>query len=637
MVAYSDDYYTPFETPITVPAPGFLSNDTLECQPYDIVITSAPADGTLVDNGGGGFEYSPDAGFSGLDAFSYELHDANQQVLANSVVDIFVSPPPCIAVDDAYSTPIDQTLTVAAPGVLGNDTLCPDLWFVSLDASPANGSVNFAADGSFEYVPDSGYTGPDTFTYELNGIFDVLATATVTIDVGSPIESTTSAPSTTSSSSSTTSTTSTTAPPIGSTTSTTSTTAPPIGSTTTAAAGSTTAPAVGTTTPSGTDGPATPPASTEAPPAGFRVATFDASLSRATAGELIADLSSPDDPQAAAVAEIIQRTRPDMLLLTGFDHDENGAAVDLFRGNYLEVSQHGAESIDYPYVFSAPVNAGTPSGFDLDNNGAVGGPHDALGLGAFPGQSGMVVLSRFPIVTDEVRTFQRLLWSALPGARLPDDPATPDPADWYSADELGGLPLSSASHWDVPVDVDGRIIHLLAANPSAATLDGPEDRNGARNADEIGFWADYVAGADTSWIVDDAGTSGGLDAGAEFVILGAMNSDPLDGDGAGGISQLLALDGVEDPSPASAGAVEASAAQGLANTTQQGDPANDTADFPDHPGPGNLRVDYVLPASGLAVVDAGVFWPTTGDPQANLVAGVPASSSDHRLVWVDVA
>jgi hypothetical protein len=301
------------------------------------------------------------------------------------------------------------------------------------------------------------------------------------------------------------------------------------------------------------------------------------------------------------------------------------------------VSQRGADPVDYPYVFSAPVNTGTASGLDLDNNGVVGGPHDAFGLGAFPGQSGMVVLSRFPIVTDQVRTFQHLLWSALPGARLPDDPATPEPADWYSTDELAVLPLSSASHWDVPVDVDGRIIHFLASNPTLPAFDGPDDSNGARNADEIGFWADYVAGTDTTWIVDDAGTSGGLAAGEEFVILGAMNSDPLDGDGAGAISQLLALDGVRDALPASAGAVEASAAQGLANATQQGDPANDTADLPDNPGPGNLRVDYVLPSSGLEVVAAGVFWPPTGDPQADLIAGIPATSSEHRLVWVDIA
>ena len=119
----------------------------------------------------------------------------------------------------------------------------------------------------------------------------------------------------------------------------------------------------------------------------------------------------------------------------------------------------------------------------------------------------MVLLSRFPIATNQVRTFQHLLWASVPGARLPDDPATPDPADWYSADELAVLPLSSTSHWDVPINVSGRLVHVLASRPAAPTGDGPEDRNGMRNADEIGFWADYVAGTDTAWIVDDTGGS----------------------------------------------------------------------------------------------------------------------------------
>jgi hypothetical protein len=244
----------------------------------------------------------------------------------------------------------------------------------------------------------------------------------------------------------------------------------------------------------------------------------------------------------------------------------------------------------------------------------------------------MVVLSRFPIVTEDVRTFQNLLWAAVPGARLPDDPATPEPADWYTADELALLPLSSTTHWDVPIDVDGRIVHVLAANPVLSTFPGTEERI----VDEIGLWADYVAGADTSWIVDDDGTSGGLAVDAEFVIVGAMNNDPIDGDGAGAIRQLLDLERVQDPQPASEGAVEASAAQGLANTSHQGDPSTDTADFPDYPRPGNLRADYVLPSDGFTVVDAGVFWPLLSDPLASLVGGGPPPSTDHRLVWVDL-
>ena len=367
------------------------------------------------------------------------------------------------------------------------------------------------------------------------------------------------------------------------------------------------------------------------------MATFDAALSRGADGELVADLATPDDQQAANVAAILQHTRPDIVLLSDFDYVEGGAAVDEFRANYLLLSQNGAQPIDYPYFFVAPSNTGVPSGFDLDNDGTVGGPNDALGLGEFAGQHGMVVLSRYPIVTEQVRTFRTLLWASVPGARLPDDPATPEPADWYSADELTVLPLSSTSHWDVPIDVDGRIVHVLAARPAAPTGDGPEDRNGMRNADEIGFWADYVAGTDTGWIVDDAGGAGGLAADAEFVIVGDLHSDPVDGDSvAGAVDQILALDRVHDPAPASDGAVEAALAQGLANKTQAGDPALDTADLIDDTL-GNLRTDYVLPSDGFAVVDAGVFWPAKDDELARLVTSEPLASSDHRLVWVELA
>jgi Endonuclease/Exonuclease/phosphatase family len=97
-------------------------------------------------------------------------------------------------------------------------------------------------------------------------------------------------------------------------------------------------------------------------------------------------------------------------------------------------------------VFIAPSNTGVPSGFDLDNNGTVGGGNDALGFGAFPGQFGMAFFSKYEIVTSEVRTFQHFLWKDMPGALLPDDPNTAAPHDWYSAEELAVLPLSSKSH-----------------------------------------------------------------------------------------------------------------------------------------------------------------------------------------------
>ena len=124
--------------------------------------------------------------------------------------------------------------------------------------------------------------------------------------------------------------------------------------------------------------------------ADVRFATFNASLNRGAPGDLIADLSSPDADtarvrQAHNVAEVIQRVQPDVLLINEFDFYPDGQAAELFRDNFLAVSQNGAPAADYPYFFVAPSNTGIQSGFDLDNSGGVGGPNDAFGFGFFPG------------------------------------------------------------------------------------------------------------------------------------------------------------------------------------------------------------------------------------------------------------
>ena len=380
------------------------------------------------------------------------------------------------------------------------------------------------------------------------------------------------------------------------------------------------------------------PAGAQARVEPVRFATFNASLNRNFEGQLVDDLSTTTNAQARAVAEIIQRTRPDVLLINEFDFVEDGQAAELFQDNYLSVGQMGADPIEYPYYFVAPSNTGIPSGFDLNNNGVVGGPDDAFGFGFFPGQFGMVVFSRYPIDTDGVRTFQRFLWQDMPGALLPDDPSTPEPADWYSQKELEVFRLSSKSHWDVPIQVGAREVHFLVSHPTPPVFDGPEDRNGTRNHDEIRlWWADYITPGGGAYIYDDDGVYGGLKPGSMFVIAGDQNSDPLDGDSIPGAIQQL----TEHPlintevTPDSEGAVQASALQGGANLTHQSDPRFDTADFSDT-APGNLRADYVLPRVNLRIQDAGVFWPTQDDPLYRLTGAFPFPSSDHRLVWVDL-
>ncbi|PRY54113.1 endonuclease/exonuclease/phosphatase family protein [Knoellia remsis] len=361
----------------------------------------------------------------------------------------------------------------------------------------------------------------------------------------------------------------------------------------------------------------------------LRVATYNLSLNRSTEGQLVRDLSTPDNTQARNVAEVIQRTNPDVVLLNEFDYVAGGKAVDLFRDNYLERSQNGAPAVTYPYAYTAPVNTGVPSGFDLNNDGTVGGGDDAYGFGLFPGQYGMVVLSKYPIQTENVRTFQNFLWKDMPGNVMP--------TDWYSPQEQDIFRLSSKSHWDVPITVGKRTVHVLAAHPTPPTFDGPEDRNGRRNHDEIRFWADYITPGKGKYIYDDAGTTGGLNPSEPFVILGDYNADPYDGDSyQGAINQLLDNKRVVDPLNSSEGAVEASQEQGGANLTHEGDPKYDTADFADTT-PGNLRIDYTLLSKHLRPTDAGVFWPVRSDPLWRLTGEYPFPTSDHRLVWTDVS
>jgi hypothetical protein len=85
-----------------------------------------------------------------------------------------------VAVPDSYSTTYNHSLSVAAPGVLADDTLNGAT--VALSTPAAHGVVTFHSDGSFDYVPTSGYSGSDTFAYRLTNTWGT-STATVTITI----------------------------------------------------------------------------------------------------------------------------------------------------------------------------------------------------------------------------------------------------------------------------------------------------------------------------------------------------------------------------------------------------------------------------------------------------------------------
>ena len=336
----------------------------------------------------------------------------------------------------------------------------------------------------------------------------------------------------------------------------------------------------------------------------------------------------PSDPQLLAAAEVLRRVRPHVVLLNEIDYDSERDLVAVFSGRYLETPHPTLPPLSFAHRVYLETNTGVQSGFDFDRNGRIGDPEDAWGFGRYPGQYGMALLSTYPLDQRAIRTFRLLRWSSMPGAPIPD--GRDGRPLWYSGEEARLMRLSSKSHWDVPVNLPGLRLHVLASHPTPPVFDGEEDRNGRRNHDEIRLWADYLSGGDAaSYLVDDSGRRGGLAQDEAFVILGDLNADPVRDPAAYGrpaIAQLLEHPRGSDPEPKSTGAVPPSPSS--YGGAYPGDPRLLTSGFG--------RIDYVLPSRGLRVVGSGVYLPEEDHPTRSLVAG-DGRASDHFLVWVDIA
>lgn len=397
---------------------------------------------------------------------------------------------------------------------------------------------------------------------------------------------------------------------------------------------------------------------------------------------LLNRLDSGDYKVAENLAYVIQTERPDILLLNEIDFDEiqvdddTVSSAQAFNDEYLAVGQSGQAGINYPYVYVFSSNTGVPSGFDLNNDGIVGEidpetgliggtadseegfvaqPNDAFGFGRYPGQYSMALYSMYPVVEEDIRTFQKFLWKDMPGNKLseispgvrplydperPFDPLDPENPDtsFFSEKEYNTLRLSSKNHIDIPVEVHGRTIHILGSHPTPATYSISPGQNEGRNFDEVRFWSDYINGE--SYMYDDEGVTGGLEEGASFIIAGDLNADPFDGAALPeAASQLLddplvigsATD--ENITPASKGGVEDD--DSTPDNPQIGNPAFDTVDYSlSEPGRGNVRVDYALPSTaGFELVEQEVIWPLNDDPLTNFV---DYPTSDHKMVNIGV-
>ncbi len=319
----------------------------------------------------------------------------------------------------------------------------------------------------------------------------------------------------------------------------------------------------------------------------LRIASFNTELSREGPGLLLRDIRR-NDPQVAAVIEVLMTTRPDIVALQGIDWDLDGLALAAL------VEALKSNGLDYQYSYAEQPNSGIETALDLDGDGKTGGPGDAQGWGRFTGQNGLAVLSRYPIATDQLRSFTQMRWRDLPDAQLPAEDGEPFPSPQAQAVQR----LSSTSHWVVPVDTPSGRLNLMTFHASPPVFDGPEDRNGLRNRDEIRLWSLLLNG--------DLGEK----PMGRFVIAGDANQDPYKGEGRKtAIRNLLADPQLQDPMPV--------------------DPAGSTSTVL-WKGVGEMRVDYVLPSADWRVHDAGIYWPEPTSRDAAVAA------SRHRLVWVDL-
>lgn len=160
----------------TFTAPGVLANDTDPASlPLTAELVGGPSHGSLSLQPDGGFSYTPAAGYSGSDAFTYRA--SNGALASNpATVALTVTPAarPPAAADDSYAVAEDGMLSVAAPGVLGNDSDPARRPLTAvLVSGPASGTLTLRPDGSFSYVPRANFNGSDSFRYRpSNGSLD---------------------------------------------------------------------------------------------------------------------------------------------------------------------------------------------------------------------------------------------------------------------------------------------------------------------------------------------------------------------------------------------------------------------------------------------------------------------------------
>jgi hypothetical protein len=142
----------------------------------------------------------------------------------------------------------------------------------------------------------------------------------------------------------------------------------------------------------------------------IRIATFAAPLGHKGPALLLRDMGRQDG-EKDAILGVMTHTFPNILLLTNVDYERDGLSMQAL-----------ADRMGFAHFFLLLPNTRMPMGLNLDGNSRVGEARDTQAFGMFSGDSGMALLSRWPIDTDAVQDLSALLWRDLPWATLPQGP-----------------------------------------------------------------------------------------------------------------------------------------------------------------------------------------------------------------------
>ena len=337
------------------------------------------------------------------------------------------------------------------------------------------------------------------------------------------------------------------------------------------------------------------------------------------------------------MAEIIQRVRPDILLLQEFDYDAAGASLAAFQANYLGTAagRRRTDSLRV-YVLCRVQHRRTFRLRSRSRRAHCRRRRRTRDSVNFPGSTPWCCCRVSRSTRHAVRTFRKFLWRDMPGALLPDDPATRCARRLVFARAARG----AAVVVEVALGRAGayRPVHLAPAGQSSDAAvfrrAGGSQRAAQSRRDPL---VDRLSERARRYLRDDDGRSA-ASTGKTFVIMGDQNSDP------GRRRQparrhrrdCCSIRGSTRSSCRKAPArIEASAAAGWRERRaarrsalrhrrlqrpRRRQPARGLSAAVE--GAARVRRRRVLAAPGRSAVEAG---------------GDPPPSSDHRLVWLDIS